>query len=100
MEFEKLWEGRKIWNLLGRLGFHEIENGMILKSEMAVFSFIQQYGQDTGLAAAFIQFAMHYNKEMIRFGENCWFMGGLRVFWYGFGVVGVILWVIEYEFLL
>ena len=28
------------------------------------FSFIQQYGQDTGLAAAFIQFAMHYNKEI------------------------------------
>lgn len=23
---------------------------------------------------------------MIRFGENCWFMGGLRVFWCGFGV--------------
>ena len=28
------------------------------------FSFIQQYVQDTGLAAAFIQFAMHYNKEI------------------------------------
>ena len=29
---------------------------------------------------------MHYNKEMIRFGENCCFMIGLRVFWCGFGV--------------
>ena len=37
MEFEKLWEGRKIWNSLGKLGFHEIENGMILKFEMAGF---------------------------------------------------------------
>lgn len=26
-----------MWNLLGKLGFHEIENGMILKIEMIEF---------------------------------------------------------------
>ena len=37
---------------------------------------------------------------MIRFGENCWFMVGLRVFWCGFGVGEGYFMVMEYGFLL